>query len=312
MPIIVVDGCDVTGKSTIVDALRQLVPHSRSLHLTYRWPGKMDLYHLAAFRWATRHNATLAILDRWWPSEYVYAGVYREGSKFPLMRRLLDRVALRYGVLYCITHRADRDVQASAHLASSKEREEMYASDEKIKQLHDWYVKLYQQNSHRRDWRAYNLDLQGGHLAATCSNLYDQVLSLAFMEATHPFQDYVGTRFADYLFVGDVANSRGHHLGWPWFSYIGASATMAQGLEEVGIGEERCMWTNVNSVKVPNEEHQRQLSQFLKGFNGQVVALGNVARDFLGQRAHYELPHPAYVARFKGKETMASYLEALK
>jgi DNA polymerase III alpha subunit (gram-positive type) len=154
----------------------------------------MDLYHLAAIRWAIRHNAPLAIIDRWWPSEYVYAGVYRGGSKFPYMRHLLNRIALRYGLLYCITHRTDRDVQANAHLISSKEREEMYASDEKIKQLHDWYVKLYQQNSHRRNWCAYNLDLQGGHLMATCSNLYNQARTQTYMEAPHFLEDYMDTR----------------------------------------------------------------------------------------------------------------------
>ena len=312
MPIIVLDGPDVIGKSTLAAALLRRYPGARMLHLTYRRKQNIPLYHLAALRWGIRRQEPLAIIDRWWPSEYVYAAVYRGGSTFPYYWRLLDRVALKYGVCYCICHRFNRNIQMAAHMASSKIREEMYAPDDKIGELHDWYTRLYGSHEHRADWVSYNLDTEGGYVVEKARYLHATAVSLRCLQASYLLTDYVGSVTGDYLFIGDIPNNDARAVRWPWFAFNGASLTMAKALDDVGIGEDRCMWANVHSHLVADQDHQRQLFAFMRQYKGKIVALGRTADRFLRSIEHVTLPHPAYVKRFKGAEKMSKYLEQLK
>lgn len=145
----------------------------------------MPLYHLAAFRWALRNREPLAILDRWWPSEQIYAGVYRGGTAFPSMAESLDGLAMHYGACYCIARRKTRFIQIDAHRISTRNRVEMYPSDENIGRLHDWYTTLYGVNSHRSDWFSYNLDSEGGDVLTKARYLYKAAMTLAMMQIPH-------------------------------------------------------------------------------------------------------------------------------
>lgn len=181
VPIVVLEGCDVTGKSMLAKALLQVSPGAKLLHLTYRWPNKMNLYHLAAFKWAVKQQAPLVILDRWWLSEYIYAGVYRGGSRFKTLDIELDALAIQYGVCYCVCRRRDKYVQMQAHKIASKKRKEMYAPNEDIGRLHDWYTSMYGRNSFRPDWFSYNLDMEGGNILAKATHLFQAAMALATM-----------------------------------------------------------------------------------------------------------------------------------
>lgn len=79
-PIMVLDGPDCAGKSTLAEELVKLTG-GHHLHLTYRWPTKMHLYHQAALNFCVdMAKKKPVILDRWWMSEIAYANVFRNGS----------------------------------------------------------------------------------------------------------------------------------------------------------------------------------------------------------------------------------------
>ena len=99
-PIIVLEGPDGSGKTTLAKMLVDEYGFAYR-HLTYRFKDRMHLYHWAALELCLKDAETgPVVLDRWWPSEIVYADVFRGGSKWPLWPRMLDRVALKHGVTY--------------------------------------------------------------------------------------------------------------------------------------------------------------------------------------------------------------------
>ena len=73
--IIVIDGCDGTGKTTLAEAICRRYD-GVYIHNTYRWPTKMPLYHTAALHRALKLAKTrLVVIDRLWMSEAIYAEV---------------------------------------------------------------------------------------------------------------------------------------------------------------------------------------------------------------------------------------------
>lgn len=143
-PIIVLEGPDGTGKTSLAMNLRDYLG-AEYLHLTYRWPEKMQLYHYAAIRWAA-HKAqhSPVIVDRWWVSEIVYAEAYRGGSKFMKHYFMLEHIANKIGVVYvmCLPEEHDRYL---AHYNELKgKRAEMYDEGmEKVYQGYDWFYRNY-------------------------------------------------------------------------------------------------------------------------------------------------------------------------
>ncbi len=82
--IIVLDGPDGTGKSTL--AQKFVTDHGAKLfHQTYRFKKCIPAYHEAMVRRAEKvvEQGGLAVLDRLWITEAVYAAVFRGGTTWP-------------------------------------------------------------------------------------------------------------------------------------------------------------------------------------------------------------------------------------
>lgn len=80
-PIFVLEGPDCGGKTTLAEVLAKKCGAKR-LHATYRFKGRMHLYHLAQFRLALKTAQTRpVVMDRWWPSEIAYGNTYRSGPE---------------------------------------------------------------------------------------------------------------------------------------------------------------------------------------------------------------------------------------
>ena len=109
--IIILDGPDGTCKTTLAQELCKAFD-ARYLHRTYRWKDKIFDYHTAAMRFAARSKKPI-VIDRWWPSEAVYAKAYRGGSEWPLQGRMCARVAINYGAMYiyCLTDSVEATYQ---------------------------------------------------------------------------------------------------------------------------------------------------------------------------------------------------------
>lgn len=140
-PIFVLEGPDGAGKTALAWALKKYLG-ARYLHLTYRWKEKMNLYHYAAIRVAG-HMAKKqpVIIDRWWPSEIMYADAYRGGSKFTKHYFLLEHIANRIGVVYIMCLPEDRERYLHQFDFLKKTREEMY--DEGMSRVYDGYADFY-------------------------------------------------------------------------------------------------------------------------------------------------------------------------
>lgn len=99
-PVFVFEGPDCVGKST----LAQLVAKKTGavyLHATYKFKGRMYLYHLAMLRKALKIAETRpVVLDRWWPSEVAYGNAYRDGPEYGQDYQNLHKVADDYGFVY--------------------------------------------------------------------------------------------------------------------------------------------------------------------------------------------------------------------
>lgn len=80
-PIFVIEGPDCAGKSTLAGKLAKHT-NAKIIHATYRFKGRMGLYHWAILRKAVRMaEHSPVILDRWWPSEIAYGNTYRNGPE---------------------------------------------------------------------------------------------------------------------------------------------------------------------------------------------------------------------------------------
>ena len=100
--LIIVDGCDGTGKTTLAQAICNRY-NGVYMHNTYRWKDKMYLYHTAALHRALKLSKTrLVVIDRLWMSEAIYAEVYRGGSPWPHMGRMIDRIVRKHAGMYII------------------------------------------------------------------------------------------------------------------------------------------------------------------------------------------------------------------
>lgn len=140
-PIFVFEGPDGAGKTSLAEELKKYVG-ARYIHLTYRWTDKMNLYHAAAIRYAARLAETQpVIIDRWWPSEIIYAEAYRGGSSFIKHYFMLEHIATQLGVTYVWCQPEDRERYLAHYDVLRNTRDEMYESG--MSKVYDGYADFY-------------------------------------------------------------------------------------------------------------------------------------------------------------------------
>lgn len=140
-PIFILEGPDGAGKTTLAHALQEYLG-ARYIHLTYRFKDKMHLYHGAALRLTARlAEKQPVIIDRWWPSEIVYADAYRGGSKFAKYYLLFEHIANHLGVVYVVCLPKDRERYLAHYNELKGKRVEMY--DEGMQRVYAGYDEMY-------------------------------------------------------------------------------------------------------------------------------------------------------------------------
>ena len=320
--IIVLDGPDAVGKTTLAKKIQEKVPNTRYLHLTYRWKDKIFDYHTAAIHLAAKWSKlSNVIIDRWWPSEACYATTYRRTSAWPLQGRFCDRVALKHGVVY-INCLPDHNT-IERHKLMKEMRVEMY---DNIDKLCDLYTDLYYGNPEHEDKGNYidQLILSGGMQQIPYCLPYtiekwgahlDQFVDLIMhVGKTHrecqwktaldpDDHNILGHRhFAHRLFVGEIVNPKYKGVFWPFYEYNNSSLYLTQALHNLWLNERECAFTNVKDKdgKVDLryvEEAQRN--------DIDIIAMGNVAADTM-QKHKIEpdgiIKHPSYYKRFLNGE----------
>lgn len=325
MQIIVLDGPDAVGKTTIAKEFIKKFPNTKYIHNGYRWKDKIFDYHTAvmklASKWAMTHNV---IIDRWWPSEACYASVYRNTSAWPLQGRFHERLALKYGVIYLLCLPDQNTVDR--HTEMKKVRNEMY---ENIEDLCNLYYKLYYGDLNHKDKGNYidKLILSGGvkdipyyipytieRWGAHLDTFLDLVMHVAtemresqFQDALSPFEHNVlgHSKFAKYMFVGDRVNPKYRDIFWPFFEYGNSSLYFTEALNDLWIKERDYMWTNAYDKDGKIDLKYAELANE-RGIN--IIALGKNALKALKQKRiePYEImPHPSHYKRFNGSKNHA-------
>ena len=319
-PIFILEGPDGVGKTTLAKELVRQT-NGKYIHLRYRWPDRIFDYHTAAIRYAARSD-TAVIIDRWWPSEAVYASCYRGGSPWPLQGRIADRVARKLGAvyIYCLPDSVEDAVRK--HKKLQRIRYEMYSN---IRAVTDMYWKMWYGDIEHPDNGNYidflirngGLQCKDDHMVYRISE-WGHILDLFAEKAIllseirqeqqwQPALEYKNWNFlghldkAKYLFIGEQVNSKQRELKWPFYEYGNSSLYLTKCLHEAGIKEDGIIWMNAYS----KEGHMSYLfKRFMeeKPKKIKIITLGGHAADAvdkLGLLTHAELPHPSYVKRFR-------------
>ena len=316
MPLVVLEGVDGSGKTVLAKTLIEMNGGGYYIHATYRHKSKMSLYHMAILKRAIPHlsRGELVIIDRWWPSEYVYGTVYRGQTEPVSNLRILHRLALRYGVTYVLCHRESRESAMTNFAMLKQNRTEMYESDERIGQLHDLYQQLWAGYADQYSrWSRFNLDraiADTNYFTYTTGMImsyaawYDRLRTRAEEALPHSS----GSISGQYLMVGEKVNPTYHSMADPWVGFRGSSLNITDALRQLGKEEHWFLWTNA----IGPCHHSEQLRNYLReaSFVRKVVAMGDVARKFCEDagRCDVAIPHPAYLTRFHGFDSLVSVL----
>lgn len=325
--IICLEGPDVSGKSTLA---RYLQDHHNALviHAINRWTkDSCWLYHNAILEKAVKafEAGRLVVLDRHWPSEQVYASVFRDGGVKPKLGRLFDRVLRRYCALYvwCLPKNRDHYLQGykqkvdPGHPYDPDKIKEVYeaydqlihgispAENPVIGELHrDSYASTVATNGgmhSRSDYFHYDMYQWTNYVPEAI----DQIISGLAMRQIF-LGNYTGRNLsgcllnADTLIVGDQLNpnkarSDHRHEPWPFHDDQASSYYLLEQLDKANIVEDNLAWVNATHSTERTEALDYCLDPGLK----RIVALGQYAYkavEHLPQAV--VIPHPSYAKRF--------------
>tara|TARA_R100000234_G_scaffold46829_1_gene28001 strand:- start:21412 stop:22410 length:999 start_codon:yes stop_codon:yes gene_type:complete len=318
MSIIVLDGPDAVGKTTLAKAFSKRYSNVKYLHLKHRWKNNMFDYHTAAFRLAKRwsYEGNIVIIDRWWMSEACYASVYRGGSAWPLQGRFHERLGLTYGVVYVLCLPDETTLDRFEKL--KKERHEQY---DDIQKVCDMYNKLYYGDESHTDSGNYidQIIIRGGYyncpyvMPYTINNWGSKNLMSIFIDlvlqrsndmlnsqfkGAFVSDNFLGhAKFANYLFVGEQVNPKYRDVFWPFFEYGNCSLYLTKVINDLWVNERDMAYTNIY-----DKDGNVDLT-FPKQFQNDkiIIALGNKAKTELkkaGCQVDYAVKHPSYYKRF--------------
>lgn len=306
-PIVVVEGPDGSGKTTLAMKLCASMG-AKYLHLTYRFKNQMFNYHTAAIELALKYaEKQPVVIDRWWPSELIYADVFRGGSTIKHSGRFLDRVALKHGVTYVFCNPSDEAKYFSRFDALKETGREMYTSMEGVYQ---GYQNLYKRLGPRTDCVHYDIDTDGKDLENYVEWL--ETYSSSIWGRVNPFWSDNGNRMIagngnrpDILFVGDENLSKTRREVWPFFEYGNSSLWFTEALARHKIPEHKLAWVNSAKAGIPCYDMVRKAILVAKP--KYVVMLGHKAEgrvvpDHNSPIQYHFMRHPQWYRRFSPLE----------
>lgn len=305
-PIIVIEGPDGVGKTSLAEAIVKDIG-GKVVHLTYRYPNNMHQYHTAAMyhviRAATKGPV---VLDRWWASELVYANIYRGGSKWPHMWRMLHRVALRFGFYYvwCDSESDLKKYNQRYNILRGK-REEMYDSGmdkvaQEFRDLCDGLIRhdaVHDITKFPFDFNTTVPDVVQGAMRRL------QSVNQTFLDLN--IVDVAGnTNNPKVVLVGDKFELKGRRTQFPFFEYDGSSLWMVEAMTTMGIKERDVMMIN---AAAPDGSPNSKLMQYVRAYYDKpIVALGLNAAKYWLDANHKPVTrtfsHPSYTRQFNDKD----------
>lgn len=127
--LIVLDGPDGAGKTTLAEQLLSRVDNGLYIHNTKPQTHEAWNMHASCLRAAVWESLDrLVVVDRLFMSESIYGRVYRTGSEYPWAARHLDRLLYRFGALRIVCAPPVEYVEKTLERLK-KERVELYHHD---------------------------------------------------------------------------------------------------------------------------------------------------------------------------------------
>jgi hypothetical protein len=333
--LIVIEGADATGKTTLSAALEKMYG-AKVLHLTYNKDvaGRMFDYQTEGLLESVNmSNNHLVVVERHWISECVYASTFRNGSPWPYMGRMMDRVINKHGGIYVLC--MPKTIKEGVEMHNRNIDQDHPYDDEKFRELLFRYDRLYYGcrapskfteedycswiTKHgglikRPDVDAYRMSMQGTALDLYCFTLVEKVNMrrlLQYQPALDPKDHNVlGHVFkAKWLMIGEEINNKNTPYNWPFYEHNNSSLFLTNMLQELNVKEEELMW--VNSVG-PDGYMCRHIPALVKQglkpicFGRKAEATTRTLLDGHRIKANiYTVMHPAHAMRFlKGMELM--------
>jgi hypothetical protein len=332
MPVLLLDGAEHSGKSTLAHYLAE---HHGALvlHHGYRFRDKIFAYHAAGL--AKAYHASkdrLVVFDRLWMSEAVYGEVYRGGTRWPHQGRMFDRVLRRLGALnvICVT-----DPAHASSVVRDKPGRDLYQDQAKAAEVASHFLGLVNrqltlpanryalgrpadgnyffelQSAPERsdivhyDYRHWDVKDAAEWVLEKARSLQKYLSPLCLDRELMNLAGRLELGLADQvLVVGDKCNPRNQKVAWPFFGYHDSSLYLAEALSRAGIHEEKLIWTNANDLGFDRVVQECVASGGVKRF----VALGRSAEEALLGLADassamdpqqiIRVPHPQVVRRF--------------
>jgi len=138
--VIILDGPDGVGKTTIAELLKEKYD-AEYIHLTWspEIEERMDCYMWdALYEAVNKSKDGLCVIDRHYLSEMIYAEVYREGTKYKGMHESVIRKLNEIGAMLVLCLPEDKE-RYLKHFDSLKEdREEMYTTMDEIYKAYEF------------------------------------------------------------------------------------------------------------------------------------------------------------------------------
>lgn len=206
MSLIVLEGVDGAGKTTLVERLVDML--DEDVVVKHCGPPKGDI--LKEYEWSLassyRPMTTDFICDRWHVGELVYGPMLRGKSQLtPAMVNHIEMFLSSRGAL-----RLHVDAPIEAILARVGKRGEDLVNSHQIHLIWDWY----RQYAKKHDWHAVSSDESDEHLKQLIDNARVLERQATTLEL---WPTYVGPRWPRWLMLGDARNGNDKAHGRPCY-----------------------------------------------------------------------------------------------
>lgn len=307
--IIILEGPDASGKTTLQ---QYLVDHygAIAIHLTYNdkvAPRMFDYQTEEMIKAIELSKDHLVVVDRHWISEQVYAKVFRGGSPWPMMGRMMDRVWRKHAAIYILCLPFSLTDGVTRH-RNNLDQTHPY-SDEKFMELLGEYADFASDFQMRKDVLTYSIEAHGDSLDHYCKRVMDKVTSWRSSQYDRILdpddQSVTGHAYdAKYIIIGEQINKKDNYFEWPFYEHRNSSLFLSECLAEIGAPETQIMWAN---VRLPGGELNHHLQHLLLEKRLKAIVFGDIAayalHKFWGFKDFVKLPHPQWVKRFNHKES---------
>ncbi len=143
--IIVIEGADASGKTTLGDRLSKVLGKAHRIHL--RVHKRLPMWQYAAIRRAIRFSerGEHTIIDRHFISEQIYAAVFRGGVEGYMNAYNMDQHKLLYeaGATYVLCTSPDTAESYERYMEHARKRDEWFGEDERMYNVIQKYWQLW-------------------------------------------------------------------------------------------------------------------------------------------------------------------------